>query len=200
MQTLEQRVARLERSNRRWRYGVALLAFAVVGVAAAKPDTTRRLAVVNDKNVLVAEISATKDGSGQLKLFHNSGKQTVTISAGAAVSEKLTRAGIAVPEDFVRAVVSIHGQLTVDDGSAITSLNGPQVQVFKEPDLTDPRAPPTVERVTLGIFENDGGGFVQVFNPRGKIVAEMQCNRSNAGLIMANDFDGKTVRSLSGSK
>lgn len=51
-----------------------------------------------------------------------------------------------------------------------------------------------------GMVEVLGGGMIQVYNPQGKPVAEMQCSKVNAGLVMANDVDGKIKQSLSGSR
>ncbi|HET6881449.1 MAG TPA: hypothetical protein VFI31_14900 [Pirellulales bacterium] len=148
---------------------------------------------MNEKNVVVAEIGASEGGDGQLKLFDRVHKQTVGISAGVRVGEHSDQ-----------AVVTINGMLMVRDGSAFTSLSGSDMQICKEPSdselahLRDNGL--ALRRVHLGIFDDYSGGFVQVLNPPGKIVAEMQCSKANAGFIAANDFDGDVKQSLSGAR
>jgi hypothetical protein len=211
MKTLEERVASLEKSNRRWRYGAALLVLTVASIAASKPDTTRRLAVVNDKNVVVAEIGATADGDGQMRILDRAGRQPILFEAkgGGPLSPGGTILmngadgtpcfRVDVYQDHCFANVWGHLSAVNTEKTASTTMDGGSIKIGH---LSKGGDREKDQRVYLGVLDADanGGGAVQVFNTRGKIAAEMQSSKANAGLIMANDFDGNAKQSLSGAK
>ncbi|MGD0464100.1 MAG: hypothetical protein ABSB74_16585 [Tepidisphaeraceae bacterium] len=88
MQTLEQRVERLERSCRRWRWGFLTVLVAAVAVGASKPQTP---ADAEFGNLTVQSLTVRKQADGAL-LWMTCDKDEASIklaSAGSATSVAL---------------------------------------------------------------------------------------------------------------
>jgi hypothetical protein len=91
MQSLEERLARVEKQVWRWKLAVVVLLLAIVGITAmgAQPELptyipdvihARRIDIINHKGVVVASVGQVK-GNGSLALYNESGKMQ-TIVAG----------------------------------------------------------------------------------------------------------------------
>lgn len=223
MKSLEQRIEALERSNRRWRYGAVALMLALGFSAAAKSPPsvvdvtrTRTIEIVNQQGIVVAKITATADGVPTAQFFKADGKVAINLGVLGG-SGFFTIYGEKDYSGLYGGRLSVHDQTrnttTNIAGASLTIGNLPKERAdpLKFVNSKDPKAYDRYqeavtkeieearrgERIRLGIFEHDGG-YVEVLNPHGKIVAEMQSSKVNAGLIVAKDVDGNTKEALSG--
>jgi hypothetical protein len=145
---------------------------------------TRRLEVIDSADAVVAKIADQSGSGGQLWLFGSRGKSEVRLAAHEGYS--------------VLDLQGDNGNMTIANGwLALYDSNFDEALKNAQSEEASDAITQKHRRVSLSKM-NDGGGSVRVFNPHGKVAAEMQCSKANDGLIMVNDFDGKPKQSLSG--
>lgn len=181
--TIEDRIAKLETSNRRLR--LMLLGFALTGAvgiglgmtqASKVPEViqAKRFEVVNDKGMAVVSLSTNIAGKGFVGTFNSSGDKLVTITSS--------------PNG---GVVSTYNQ----KGGHVTSLgaceHGGKIMTRNTEGKT----------VFLADADNDGHGFMQVVNSQGSLLARVGAlpNRAAGSVEVFNETGGLTVGINSGT-
>lgn len=189
MRSLEDRIASLERSNRRWRFAVLAAVSAIAGIAAAKPSVseivrTKELEVVSAAGKTVALIRNNGTlGGATLALYGEKNKARIEITSQRDAGT------IAVIGDANSAAVTDNSLRLLTN----TSRDWPE----KESEIAA-----HLDRHTMVSLGASGlaGGSVEVRNQFGKTVGLMQSNKANSGLVAVFDFDGKMQTGLMGSK
>ena len=170
----EERLARLERSQRWLRYANVVLVGTVLALAV--PCCTAR----NDKAVSSPPVfTVTSDGAVFIPgVLRARGVEVLNLKGQLAV--RLTEAGISTRNAEGKELVSI-GATEDSGGGAIWTCS----------------AKGKVE-ARIGSTEG-GGGSIDVYNPFGKEVASLQCDKANCGLLWVCDQNGVEKDALSGS-
>jgi hypothetical protein len=183
---IEERIARLERTNRWWRWAAIALAFLLVVNLCCTPSDTGKTASAQslDPNVIHDKIRAKRieivDEKGQLQgsCFTVDGEAKLVlwgenhqgcISVGSSQVE-LFRMSASQEREWKSAQRAGAAGQQVDLDAAMKALLG-------------------TKAVRIGIAEL-GGGVIDVFNPGGERVVTIQSNKTNEGTVAVCDFNG----------
>ena len=216
--TIEERMTRLERKNRRLTLALVLTGLAAilavgVGMAApvAVPDEVKahKFTLVDADGKTRAELGLNTGPNGPgLKLFDENGNMRVGLGLlpdGPNLTLRdengKTRVSLNVTKDSIcSSILSLSGEngrtgaALSTDGLLLTDANGKMRAMLAVGKDGDP---------ALGIYDarqqslvrilsgEGGGGMVNVYNALGKEVVSVQANKKNCGSVLVSDQNGK---------
>jgi hypothetical protein len=186
MKTLEERIAALEKANRRWRYALVVVCATAAGIAAAKPAATtdllrtRRFEVVDGAGNIVVEINGAgaRVPGAEIALLSSEGKRRIALLAG-------TQGGIL-------SVLGDEGNTSIQPASLVLYADYQRelANLTRGEDLSAMMN--QHRRVELGMSDK-GDGYIHVLNHRGerRIAAFSSLSGMRGGGLMVINDDNK---------
>jgi hypothetical protein len=215
----EQRITRLERSNRNLRWCLAGVVLVIAGVTACRQNSVSEAQVPEPKAALLeADAVQTKkllivdDEGNVVGQFINSGRHSGLLSVGFGKTGGPSATLSSSPDynalrfdDGKDALYLTPSELrlsrrTTDEvqhRSRILAMDEASRKTLTPEAILPAYSLPKNADVQIGHGES-GGGIVTIKNTLGNDVVSVQANKANAGGIYVNDLNGKFKSAITG--